>query len=73
VVLQTFDRTIKEFQELEREYDRETEHRRDLQKQRQWDSYLYDKLQYYKHAYDKSKEKFVRICETPLRGKLGNK
>lgn len=42
--MQTFDRTIKEFLELERRYDHETEHRLNFKMQEKWDNYIYEKL-----------------------------
>lgn len=73
LVLQTFDRTIKEYLQLEKKYDDETEHRLNFNKQLEWDSYIYDKLTYYKQIYDKTKNKFVKFSESPIKKKANNK
>lgn len=61
MVFTTFDRTIKEYLQLEKKYDDETEHRLNFNKQLQWDGFIYDKLTYYKQIYDKTKKKFVKF------------
>lgn len=62
LVAQTFDRTIKEYLELERKYDEETEHRMNFQKQLEWDAFIYEKLIYYTKVYDYSVNRFVKLC-----------
>ena len=36
-------------------------------KQIEWDSYIYDRLTYYKQIYDKGKKKFVKFSESPTK------
>ncbi len=36
-------------------------------KQIEWDSYIYDRLTYYKQIYDKTKKKFVKFSESPTK------
>ena len=69
LVQQTFDRTIKEFVELEKKYDNETEHRLNFKKQEDWDEIIYDKLVYYRQIYDGKKNRFVKYSESPSKNK----
>jgi hypothetical protein len=67
LVAQTFDRTIKEYLEIERQYDNETEHRLNYKMQEQWDHQIAEKLTYYRKTYDKKKNRFVKLSESPCK------
>lgn len=54
---------------MEKKYDDETDHRMNFGKQIEWDSYIYDRLMYYKQIYDKGKKKFVKFSESPVKGR----
>ena len=66
MVNQTFDRTIKEYLELEKKYDDETNHRLNYEKQSQWDKFIYEKLLYYTKIYDGTIGRFVKLSDSPL-------
>jgi hypothetical protein len=37
--------------------------------QEKWDNYIYEKLQFYQQIFDKKKNKFVKLSESPSKDK----
>jgi hypothetical protein len=54
-------RTFKEYLEMEKRYDEETEHRLNYKKQLEWDQMIKEKLMYYEKVFDKKKNKFILL------------
>jgi hypothetical protein len=50
---------------MERQYDAETEHRLNFKMQEKWDGYIAEKLDYYGQIFDKKKNRFVKLSESP--------
>ena len=73
LVAETFDCTMKEYLELEKRYDDETDHRMHFKKQEEWDKFIYEKLEYYSMIYDKKKHRFVKLSESPEKKAILNK
>ena len=53
-----FHETLSSFQQMERQYDDETEHRLNFKMQEKWDQMLHDRLSYYDHLFDKKTHLF---------------
>lgn len=56
-----FMRTIKEYLEMEKKYDEETEHRLNFKTQLDWDNIIKEKLLYYQKVFDQKKNKFIQL------------
>ncbi len=65
LVYETFERTMKEHLDMEKQYDNQTDHRLNYKKQQDWDELIYEKLQYYIQIYDKKKNRFVKLSQSP--------
>ena len=53
-----FHETLSSFQQMERQYDDETEHRLNFKMQEKWDQMLHDRLSYYDNLFDKKTHLF---------------
>lgn len=69
MVARTFERTMKEFLELEKKYDIETEHRLNWRCQEKWDKHIKEKLEFYVKIYDRKKARFCKLAESPTKGR----
>jgi hypothetical protein len=54
---------------MERQYDNETEHRLNFKMQEKWDNYITEKLGFYQQIFDKKKNRFVKLSESPTKDK----
>ena len=47
-----FNKTLKKYQMIERNYDEETKHMEDEVKQREWDAWIGKRLKYYQGVFE---------------------
>lgn len=64
---------MKQYLELQKKYDNQTEHRLNYKKQEQWDAFIYDRLNYYIKIFDNKKSSFGKIRESPSKLTNNNK